>query len=1283
MSTPSTPPPEPGLYAGKYRLVREIGRGGMGAVFEAVEVALDRVVAIKRFPGDISGSLEARQRFRREVTAAAKLTHPGIAQVLGFGSTDEGEHYIAMELIAGESLWHEAQRVTSPRDLLGLFEQILAVLSYAHARGVVHRDLKPENILVAKVGSASICKLLDFGVARTDFVDRLRGPSSTRPPASVRSPGSIPPPPPSSTSFLAPSSPAVREVVGTPRYMAPEQVLGEVVGPAADLYAVGVMLYEALTGSIPIAGRGEDVMSRKIRETAPGLAATRFGPPSRELSRFVERLLDRDPAGRFVSAADARAALQSCPEISDPISRRSFPPPSVRPSDAPETVRIARAATGLEPARSLPFVGRQSERGRLADALAEVTATGTARLVVVEGPTGIGKTHLVDWFMRQVREEGGRTVMGAAYVETGGPEGDAIRASIERHLGAWGQGREVVARAVARFVARAGGADVEEQAALTEWLRPDGAREAADLGLGGRRSRALALMERTLRRIAAERPVVLALDDLQVGGQSALDALGFLLAMWRQEPARILVVASLRTPLDDRAARHAYRKIAAHEGSQVLRLPLEALTPDQSSKLITAVLEDRGAPELASISFRAAGNPLFAIQLARLAREAPPPSTDDRPSEPIAGVVSARRLREGYLPASVQQLIEARLDAAIARAGDPDTASVVLTEIAVLLPPAPTMLVELALHGDGVGVAEAQRTLDELVETGIVREVLSNGEEALEFDHPLVGEVLHTRVNPRMLRRYSAQALGLKEAHYGPGQRERVLHELAEHAFHAGLGDRARELGLTAAHRALAAGRYGEAMKFVRRLAEAERGEPSAARTEVALLSARIADETGDARFAEAALAAAVTGSAAGALEAALALARALARVGRLGEAAGATDRAAAIAGSLADDASPGLDDAKAEVLRLRASIARREGRHHEAVMLLERLLGEHPGAPPRVQRLVQDNLAWARHLAGDQPGALEAARRALELSAGGLERGWALRTLAVIGREALVSAERKEHLEQALAIARELGTFRLLASALTHLGDLQRAAGEPAQAMASFRQVVQVGSEHVDHDDHSSSLASLAMMLVDDRRGNEGAALLRGRKAGASSWERALGLVAAACAASLGDVDGAALEAMAIRAAEEELPTSWGVARAAEVLADAFRRSEREELAAWASAQAAHVTAHLGTSSEAARPESMPPDTSGEVTLEATRREVSYAGVYDRISRLRAALVERGEQRMLASIDRALDRGSPREAFAELRPVLLRAADTGRLDGATSQALVDALRAVDEALAR
>ena len=152
------PPGGSELYAGKYRLVREIGRGGMGAVHEAIEVALDRVVAIKRMPpGGIAGnSLEARQRFRREVTAAARLTHPGIAQVLGYGTIADGEHFIAMELVQGDNLRAELKRLGTVRDVLALFDQMLAVLSYAHARGVVHSDLKPENILVPRIGAAPL-----------------------------------------------------------------------------------------------------------------------------------------------------------------------------------------------------------------------------------------------------------------------------------------------------------------------------------------------------------------------------------------------------------------------------------------------------------------------------------------------------------------------------------------------------------------------------------------------------------------------------------------------------------------------------------------------------------------------------------------------------------------------------------------------------------------------------------------------------------------------------------------------------------------------------------------------------------------------------------------------------------------------------------------------------------------------------------------------------------------------------------------------------------------------
>jgi len=504
------------------------------------------------------------------------------------------------------------------------------------------------------------------------------------------------------------------------------------------------------------------VMERKLREPAPPLEKMRFGEPaSPELARVVEQLLDRDPTARLASAADARAALAACPEAE---TRAIVPPPlSTRPSDAPETLRITRGATGLDPTRLLPFVGRRAERARLADALATVTETGGARLVVIEGPTGIGKSHLLDWFVRQVREEGGRTVIGSAYLEAGGPEGDALRAAIERHIGAWGLGRQEVLRIARRFLERHGGTDAEEEAALADLLRPDATRTDERGGTSeGRRTHALALMERTLRRIAAERPLVIALDELQWGGRAALEALSFFLAMWRQAPARVLCVATMSTPIDDRDLRHAYRRIVAHDGEQLLRMPLEPLGAEESAKLIAAVMGDRGAHQVASIAGRAAGNPLFAIQLARLAREEGEVTEGSSASgEPIAGVVSFRRLGPGYLPASVQQLIEARLDAAIAHATDAGVATHVLTEIAVLLPPVPTTLVELALAEDGLSVTAAQSALDQMVAAGILREVLHDGVEAIEFSHPLLGEVLRGRVSHRMLRTRSAQALAL------------------------------------------------------------------------------------------------------------------------------------------------------------------------------------------------------------------------------------------------------------------------------------------------------------------------------------------------------------------------------------------------------------------------------------------------------------------------------------------------------------------------------------------
>src|SRR5262249_20873109 len=150
------------------------------------------------------------------------------------------------------------------------FEQILAVLAYAHARGVVHLDLKPENILVTRIGASPICKLLDFGVAKTERQALAKEHSGAELFGAKSEPG----------------APNDSEIVGTPRYMAPEQVRGAPAGPSADLYAVGVMLFEALTGIVPIGGSTDEVMERKLRFAAPSLERTRFGPASPELTRL-------------------------------------------------------------------------------------------------------------------------------------------------------------------------------------------------------------------------------------------------------------------------------------------------------------------------------------------------------------------------------------------------------------------------------------------------------------------------------------------------------------------------------------------------------------------------------------------------------------------------------------------------------------------------------------------------------------------------------------------------------------------------------------------------------------------------------------------------------------------------------------------------------------------------------------------------------------------------------------------------------------------------------------
>lgn len=240
--------PAGSLIGGAIALEEEIGRGGMGSVFRALHIPLDRVVAVKFLPAELAADREFQARFEREAHILALLDHPNIVTVHDFGC-DEGHSYIVMEHVAGAPL--AAQIRLAPRRAIEVARQVCAALAHAHGRGVVHRDIKPENILIAADGRV---KVTDFGIAR------LVAPS----------PG-------------APAITRADHAAGTPYYLAPEAVHGAPPDPRMDLYSLGVVLHQMLTGSLPAAG------------IAPHLGG---------LERVVRRALAADPRQRYGSAEE-------------------------------------------------------------------------------------------------------------------------------------------------------------------------------------------------------------------------------------------------------------------------------------------------------------------------------------------------------------------------------------------------------------------------------------------------------------------------------------------------------------------------------------------------------------------------------------------------------------------------------------------------------------------------------------------------------------------------------------------------------------------------------------------------------------------------------------------------------------------------------------------------------------------------------------------------------------------------------------------------------------------
>lgn len=308
------------VIAGRYRLEARIGEGGMGIVYRARHVLIDRVVAVKLIRPDLRGETHLRAWMLREARAANRVDHAHIIDIHDIGESDDGELYLVMEYLVGTPLSAEIARGQMPiQRAVDILEQMGAALARAHDLGVVHRDLKSDNILLTtRGGRKDFVKILDFGLAALAHDPRL-----------------------------APKG----AVFGTPEYMSPEQARGETAGPQSDLYALGVLFFEMLTGQLPFRSNDRDTlleMQRTALAPRPGGVCKECHPVA---ERIVLRLLEKDQRRRYrdghhlleeLKALQRSLPSQAWDKTAEPQAA-AIPPPPPPPRSADVTEWASRA----------------------------------------------------------------------------------------------------------------------------------------------------------------------------------------------------------------------------------------------------------------------------------------------------------------------------------------------------------------------------------------------------------------------------------------------------------------------------------------------------------------------------------------------------------------------------------------------------------------------------------------------------------------------------------------------------------------------------------------------------------------------------------------------------------------------------------------------------------------------------------------------------------------------------------------------------------------------------
>jgi eukaryotic-like serine/threonine-protein kinase len=730
-----------------------IGLGGSAEVYRALDLRQNREVAVKVLAE--RAEPEMVLRFVREGRVLSRLRHAHIIQVFEMGDA-QGQRYLVMELVSGGSLKERLQKGKIPwREAVQIAVQVAQALEHAHASDVIHRDVKPGNIMFDAAGQA---KLTDFGLAHLSDASTMTRTGT---------------------------------VMGTVFYLSPEQAVGRAVDGRSDLYALGAVLFEMVTGQPPFTGPSAvSIIYKHLNEQPAKLRQSDASLPV-ALEAVVDRLLQKDPARRYPSATETIAALQEV----------LVAPEGMAASAAPGLAHDGAGAALGEVALS----GRKSELLALTTALERASA-GLGGLVFVVGEAGLGKTRLARALAERARESNVLTLVGEClYSDAPSPYAPMVQmiAAYEEQS----HGRAMASDTPASAGVPLAGRAAETAAALAEVravLQLDGADRATWLRTAtvqDAQAHAFERLSQFFQALSRERPLLLVLDDLQWASPTTLQFWHYLARSVRG--ARLLLVGCFRPedilsgasgemhPLQEMLRRMSRERL--YEEIKLAPLSAEEVVELASAATGIAPLDQ----ELGTVLFRESeGNPFYLLEIVRLLQEQKALGQVQEHWELVAPI------GEIDIPATVRDVVMRRVERATREDRELlDWAAVVgqRLEVGVLAPLVGGSRLEVMRRLHGLEQRYGLLLADEL---------------GFAFAHHKVREVIYEEM-PFALRREYHLMVGEVLEQLAPEEPDAYTYDLARHYVQAGHKAKGAKYALAAADKAEAAFAPSEAVTYV------------------------------------------------------------------------------------------------------------------------------------------------------------------------------------------------------------------------------------------------------------------------------------------------------------------------------------------------------------------------------------------------------------------------------------------------------------------------------------